>query len=124
MSMSIFLVLDLEARECFNAQRLRGCIEGLPSISNWRESSQAVLSDTLLFECDYEYGNDITRIVVHKDLRYLTIEGVGEASLQAALEIQKRYGSDIHAVIAESPGKNANLSTVNTVQDLRSKLNL
>jgi hypothetical protein len=54
-------------------------------------------------------------------LRFIVIEGMGDASLQVALEIQRRYGNDIHAVDLEC-SFDILLSTVTSLVDFNDKI--
>ena len=54
----------------------------------------------------------------------MTVGGVGEASLKAALEIQESYADPLIVLLADDPSSNADLTEVETVEELRSRLRL
>lgn len=51
-----------------------------------------------LFQCAYHLGEDFTRIRLKDDLETIVIEGTGESSLSAAMEIQNGYDEPLHLI--------------------------
>lgn len=124
MSEHIFLVRDMSGEARFDATKLRDCLQNMAGVSSWREGEDTVVSDTLLFDCAFGTEDNETRISVPKELRYVSIGGVGDASLQAAINIHKCYRETIHAVLAGSPGYHVDLSDVASASNLRERLKL
>jgi hypothetical protein len=121
MSASLFLFLDTEGKVKFDAVKVRACLQHLQGVSNCREGVDTARND-MLFDCFYEFNDDSTTIFVPKDLSFMSIWGTGEASLQAALEIQKRYDAPIYIAVSESPNNVVNLSTVSSLPELKKRL--
>jgi hypothetical protein len=124
MSASLFLVLDMDGKAEFDQEKLRACLKGMNKVTAWREGTETVLSDWLLFECDYQINNDSTMISVPKDRRFISIHGTGSASLDAALQIQRNYQDRIFAVVADCPGDHVDLSTVCSIDEISNRLRL
>jgi hypothetical protein len=121
MSSSLFLFLDTEGRSRFDEAKLRNLLMNLQRISNWREEIGSGPHGTL-FDCLYEFNEDCTTIFVPTDLSFISIWGRGEASLHAALEIQKGYNAPIYIAVSEVPDNIANLSSVSSLAELRDRL--
>jgi hypothetical protein len=51
-----------------------------------------------VLECKYDYSNDSTIVRLSDDLETISISGLGDASLNIALEIQRRMGLPLRAV--------------------------
>lgn len=89
----LLLVLDLEGKYTFDPERVRSCLRGLPGIRDLDENDPHYQ-----FFCEFDFAGDST--IVHmlaKDLKFISVEGMGDASLQIALEIQRRCGEEIYA---------------------------
>jgi hypothetical protein len=54
----------------------------------------------------------------------MCVEGTGDACLRLSLEVQRRYGAEMFAVVSESPGDFVSLSTMSSVEEAREKLGL
>ena len=113
MSCCIFLVLDLTGKSAFDLGRVRGCLERLPGAHNW--SKRRVLF------CEFDFNGDSTIVNAINESRCISVEGMGDASLQVALEIQRRYGEEIYA-IDETCGFCIPLSTVSSLADFNDKI--
>lgn len=121
MSTSLFLYLDAAGNANFDQKKIRDYLHDLQGVSNWREGP-ATVNDEMLFDCVYEFKQDSTTIFVPKDLSFISIWGTGDASFQAALEIQKRSNAPIYIAVSESPENVVNLSTVSSLQELKERL--
>lgn len=113
----IFLMLDLKGQGEFDTKKICNCLRNLPGIRNWNESGARYP-----FFCEFDFGSDST--IVHmlaNDLQFISVEGVGDASLQVSLELQKCYGEEIYAIDPECwfafP-----LSEVTSLSDFREKM--
>lgn len=113
MSCCIFLVRDLTGKPAFDPARLRMCLEPLPGVHGW--------SNRRSLFCEFDFNGDSTIINLINESRCISIEGMGDASLQVALEIQKRYGDEIHA-IDEACSFCIPLSTVSSLADFNDKI--
>lgn len=115
MSFSIFLVNELTGKSELASEKVRTCLRELPGIRNWVEND----INYLLF-CEFDYGGDST--IIHMvDSRSIVIEGTGQASLQAAIEIHRCYGGEIYA-IGETCCFCIPLSAVSSVADFNDKI--
>lgn len=121
MSASLFLFLDTDGKVKFDEAKIRNCLQNLQGVSHCRERSDTAQND-ILVDCFYEFNQDSTTIFVPKDSSFVSIRGTGEASLQAALEVQKRYDAPIYVAVSESPANVVNLSTVSSQQELKDRL--
>lgn len=91
------------------------CLRHLPGVRNWDENNPRHL-----FFCDFDFAGDTT--IVHMlDNLHISIEGMGDASLQVAIEIQRRYGDEIHA-IDEGCSFCIPLSAVSSLADFNDKI--
>ncbi len=122
MSASLLLYLDAEGKVSFDPTKIRNCLKHLEGMSNWREGSDTPRDD-MLFDCFYEFNGDSTIVFVPPQLSFVGVWGTGDASLQVALEIQKRYDAPIYIAVSESPDNVVNLTTVLSLLDLKNRLN-
>jgi hypothetical protein len=122
MSASLFLFLDPEGKISFDPLKVRTCVKNLHGVSNWREGADTAVND-MLFDCVFRFNQERTTVVVPKgDLSFISIWGTGDASLQAALEVQRGYESPVYVAVSESPGNIVDLSTVSSLDELRKRL--
>jgi hypothetical protein len=115
MSSCICLVRDLTGKSAFDPERVRRCLRGLPGVRNWDENDR-----NRRFFCEFDFGGNSTIVQMLDDL-HVSIEGMGDASLYVALEIQRRYGDEIHA-IDEGCSFDIPLSTVSSLTDFNEKI--
>jgi hypothetical protein len=114
----LFLLLDLDGELTFDAERVRACLRALHGVYNWSESD-----GKYEFFCEFKSGDDFTiAYMLNSDLQFVAIDGVGEASLQVALEIGRNYGAEVHAVDGEFSEFDILLSTVTSVEDFQIKM--
>lgn len=123
MSSYIFLVRDMEGGKPFEKTKLCEAIRQMEGIYDCKEESEIALGDMVL-ECEFSYNEDATIIYVPVSLDYVTVGGVGEASLEAALRIKRLYREPLIAVLPDDPSCNADLTDVQTVEQLREHLEL
>ena len=109
MSYSFFLVLDVNGGHAFDVDRLHKCLARMPGVRGLWAPPRLL--------CQFDFNDDSTEIALVDD-QCLSIRGIGDASLQAALEIQRSYGGDVHAVDPESCFE-IPLSVVNSLEELR-----
>ena len=93
MSSNMFLVLDLNGNETFDPDKVRECLKDLNGIHDWRDNTADAL-----FECQFDFAEDSTILLLPRGLESISIWGVGDASLKLALEIQACYDVEIHAL--------------------------
>ena len=116
MSSCIFLVLDFTGKSAFDPERVRMCLRRLPGICKWDENDK-----NRQFFCEFGLGSNNTILHMPRDSRCIVIEGVGDASLQVALEIQRRYGEEVYA-IDEGYSFAIPLSAVSSLADFNEKI--
>jgi hypothetical protein len=114
----LFLLLDLKGELAFDPERVRACLRVLPGIRNWDENDPRYA-----FFCEFDFAEDKTIASMRNaDLQGISIEGMGDASLQLALEIGRRYGEEVHAIDQEGSSFDINLSTVRSISDFNDKI--
>ena len=87
----IFLLLDLKGEVIFDIPRVRELLSHLPGVHGLHESEQD------LFFCEFAFLGD--RTIVHSSSpSCISVGGHGIADMEFALELQRLYGSTIHAV--------------------------
>ena len=123
MGSYIFLVRDIEGGKPLEKTKICQAIRQINGIYNCKEQSDIQLGDMIL-ECEYSFNGDATIIYVPESLDYVTVGGVGESSLKAALTIQEFYGDPLIAILPDDPICNADLTQINTVESLRDCLEL
>jgi hypothetical protein len=116
MSCCIFLVLDFTGKSAFDPEKVRNCLRHLPGVRNWDENDAGYQ-----FFCDFDFAGDTTIVNMPEDSPAISVEGMGDASLQVALEIQRRYGEEIYA-ISETCSFCIPLSTVSSLADFNDKI--
>lgn len=89
MSSSILLVRDLAGKSTFDPVRVRRCLESLPGVRGWSTRRPVF--------CRFDFNGDTTIVNLINESRCLSIEGMGDASLQVALEVFRCYGDEIFA---------------------------
>src|SRR5438552_2227580 len=109
----LFLFRELEGKLAFDPERVRACIRGVPGIRNWNESNP---HKPFFREFDFSGNSTMVYMLSAADLRSISIERMGDASLNIALEIGRCYGVEIHAVDQEY-SFNILLSDVTSVAD-------
>lgn len=94
MSCGLFLVLNIHGTAEFDVERICALLKDLPGVRNWNESGP-----DRRFSCEYSYNDDLTDIhILTGDRKCIFVDGMGDASLHVAMEIQRNYGVTIHAV--------------------------
>jgi hypothetical protein len=115
----LFLFRNLRGKFSFDSDRVRACVRGLPGIRNLDESNPRYV-----FFCEFDFGDDSTiAYMLSEDLQFVSIEGMGDASLQFALEFGTRYGDEVHAVDEDGSSFDIVLSTVSSRSDFEDKIN-
>ncbi len=116
MSSKMFLVLDLNGTIKFDPQRIRECLSALDGVHDWSDDTADAL-----FECQFDFAGDNTIVLVPKELDSVSVWGMGDASLRVALEIQRCYDTDIHA-LNDSFTMDIVLSEVNSVDEFKQRI--
>ena len=80
------LMIYINERDVFAPQRLR---YSLANISGVRDLDGENFSDSPV-ACNYDFADDTTTLRLARDLRAIFIHGTGDASLNLALELQRR----------------------------------
>ena len=114
---SIVLVLDVVGASAFDPNEVRACLRDLSGIRDWDENDP---DHAFFFEFDSAGDTTIVHML-NSDSRFISIEGMGVASLQVALELQRRYGKEIHA-IDDGCSFDIPLSTVSSLADFEEKI--
>lgn len=123
MSLYIFLVRNLEGGIPFEKTKICDAIRRMEGVFNCKEEAEIQLGDMVL-ECEFSFNEDSTVIYVPVSLDYVTVGGVGEASLEAVLRLQELYCEPLTAVIPQDPTCNVDVSTVHTIKELQRGLDL
>ncbi len=114
----LFLFRDLKGILAFDPERARSCLRGLRGIRNWDEDNPQYA-----FFCEFDFARDSTIVyMLNADLQFISIDGMGDASLQIAMEIGQRYGEEIYAVDEEGSSFAIILSTVSSLSDFNDKI--
>ncbi len=122
MSVSLILFHDPEGRGGLDLIKVRSSVQNLQGVTDWHDEDQ-IASNNLLFDCFFEFNQDVTTIFAFKgNSPFVSMRGTGDASLKAALEIQKGYGSPIYVAVSEDPGNMVDLSGVASIAELRARL--
>jgi hypothetical protein len=74
-----------------------------------------------IWECEYDYKKDSTIVRLSDDLKTITVHGIGDASLNIALELQKR---EPHKLRVVDMGYNFDLmlNEIKSLEDFRGKI--
>jgi hypothetical protein len=113
-----FLFRDLKGRLAFEPERVRTCLRPIIGIRNWDEDNPRYA-----FFCEFDFVGDSTIVyMLNSDHQFISVEGMGDASLQIALEIGERYGEEIHAVDEDGGSFDIILSTVSSLSDFNDKI--
>ena len=112
---TLFLLLDLEGRKTFDPEKVRTCLQA-ENVYNWRGQDQH-----RLFECHFDFDGDSTIFALASDRRSANIDGMGPASIELALRLQRCYGEEIHAMDDEFVA-DIRLSGVASVAEFEEKL--
>lgn len=127
MMQRLFLIPDSEGKEPFDVPRLRTAIQSLNGVSRWREGPDSVDPEDTLFECELETGDKNIvpiPIEVRKNLSSVSIGAYHALGLNAALDIQRRYGGEMFAFSEESSPDVIPLSSIESSHELAEKLRL
>ncbi|MBI2826823.1 MAG: hypothetical protein HYX69_19285 [Planctomycetia bacterium] len=111
----LFLMRDVDGRSLLDAERVRDCLRHLPGVWNWNENDR-----WCLFVCEYQFQGDRATVQWLEGCG-AAIEGRGDAALQIAVEIQRCYGEEIHAVDPEG-SFDIPLSEVSSLTDFQDKI--
>ena len=87
-----FLILYIGEGRKFDQPAVTNAIKHLKGVKTLQPCDDCVSS------FQYEEGNDFTIIRFKNDQETIVIDGSGEASLSAALQIQTGYPDDIHMI--------------------------
>jgi len=107
-----FLLLYLGEGRTFDADHIRRLLTELPCEYLREAGGEKTI------HCEYALNDDVTTIRLAPDRETVIIEGQGEASLEAAVAIQKHYPEAIH-LIDEGYAFDINLWDIKTVHELR-----
>lgn len=122
-----FFLAHPEGQSSFVAEKLRHAIGSLKGIANWRERADTVFGESVLFRCELARTNEVdvpVPIIVSRDLLSFSVGAYCDVGLDAALEIQRRYGDEIYACSEESSPEVVRLSPIATAKELAEKLRL
>ncbi len=89
------------------------------AIQNWAEPS--IPCDDCLATYRFKKGDDFTTIRIKNDGETIVIDGSGDASLTAALQIQLHYPDDIH-MVDEGYSFDLVLSEVSSLDELKKRI--
>jgi hypothetical protein len=113
----LLLLRDLEGKLSFDPETVRATIRGLAGVRNWIENSARHQ-----FFCEFSFSGDSTIVyMLSKNLQFVSIEGMGPASLWIAMEIGRRFGGELHAVDQEY-SFDIRLSSVSSIADFEEKM--
>lgn len=74
-----------------------------------------------VFECEYTKGGQSTIVRVSPELETVTVEGLGDNSLEFAIEFQKRTSMELHAIDMDY-SFNVSLKNLSTVPEFRREI--
>jgi hypothetical protein len=127
MMQKLFLIADSEGSKAFDASKLRKAIEALTGATGFREGKESIDPENVLLEIELETGEDGVipiPISVSKNLGSVSVGAYHDKGLNAALEIQRRYGEEVFAFSEESSPHVVPLSTIKSPQELAQSLKL
>lgn len=80
------LLIVLGEHVKFDADKILRDLRSIPGVSEIKAGGSP---DTII-ECRYEFGSDVTTVRLSADEEVISARGTGDASLQAAIEFQRR----------------------------------
>lgn len=111
------LLLFIGESEKFDAKKVESIFAQIPNMENFKKDNLI----GVIIECEFAYHNDFTLIRLTEDLETITLSGDGDASLKAALEIQKYYDKSLR-LIDSNYSFDLVLEKIISVDELRQKI--
>lgn len=88
-----FLLLYIGEGKKFDSERIEQMLKHSRNVHDLGDGGEGTL-----FQCEYRLDNDFTEVRLKDDLETIVIDGMGSASLQAAIDIQRGYDKPIHLI--------------------------
>lgn len=107
-----FLLLYIGRGKTFDSEQLRIGFKVSPNVHEFTTGCHGTL-----YQWEYHFNDDFTMVRLKDDLETIVIEGMGPASLQAALEIQRLCSAPVR-LIDDGYSFDIELSKVTSVDDL------
>ncbi len=111
------LLIVLGEGKKFEPDKILRDFEGIAGVSEIRTEHAF---DTAL-ECRYEFGGDNTIVRLQADLEVISMRGMGDASLQMALELQRREENPL-LVFNQGYDFDFTLDGVHSLEELQQKI--
>jgi hypothetical protein len=111
------LIVFRDDQGSFEPDEVRRILENIPGTRDLKET--AGIGSGIGYE--FAFNGDKTFVRLAKDFLAMTIHGTGEASQQAALEIQRRHGEPLRVTDLDY-GFDLPLSQISSVQDFTKKI--
>ena len=113
----LLLLADLKGERLLDAKAMRNCVRNIDGIYNWSDTD-----GRYVFFCEFAYGTDTTcAAMLANDTTFISIDGIGDASLAIALEIQARCEDPLH-LIDDACSFDIIMSEVRSLHDLKAKI--
>lgn len=113
------LLIYIGENERFDANKVKRDLEQVPGV----EKLQVDNFGSSLLQCDYNFNGDSTILRLADDLAIISVDGTGDASLQIALELQKREERQLHLTnynyVFDLP-----LNNIHSVDELRREIRI
>lgn len=112
---ALLIVLGEHVR--FDAGKILHDLQDIPGVS---EIKTAGSFDSII-ECRYEYDNDITTVRLSTGGEVISARGIGDASLQVAIELQRREEKPLR-VFNQSWDFDFLLKSIDTLEEFKQKI--
>ncbi len=111
------LIVCGEAGFKFDEDKVFQTLKDIPGVYNLERGDLV----GAVLQCEYEFDGDQTIVRLSGDLESITIAGTGDASLQVALELQRREEQPLF-VTDFGYGFNFSLKEVRTIEAIKEKM--
>jgi hypothetical protein len=108
------LLIYIGENERFDVNATINAITSIEGVSNARQGNFI----GAIFECEYVANGNSTIIRISPELETVTVEGLGDESLEFALELQKKLLIPLHAIDMDY-SFNVALSKINSIAEFR-----
>lgn len=115
--LNFFIWINKE--EKFNSEKLSKELMNIQGIRELKDVTNS--SELMSLEWQFDYEEDSVIATLHKDLKMISMRGLGDASLQLALELQKRDEPPLR-VFDEGYSFHFSIKEIESLEELKQKI--
>lgn len=113
------LLVWTKNKDEFNTARIKAYLPKIFGVKEVKDISNS--SETMSLEWEFDYKDDSTIVTLHKDSSTISMQGLGDASLQMAFELQQKESFPLR-VYDEGYSFHFSLENISSLEDMKKKI--